>query len=161
MELRAKPIPRLRLARIRSSLASYVHFTHPSSSIPSTTTLQHLSSAYNPLLGPFLDSLSLGMPSVRAPLSFCLLPLLLPPHRSISSSPSLPPPLRSIRSTTRRGETPRFKFESSLESTVVSTWFSLRANLTDISFLAWKRNIGKSLIFLGIFLESYDLITRL
>lgn len=87
MELRAKPIPRLRLARIRSSLASYVLFTHPSSSIPSTTTLQHLSSAYNPLLGPFLDSLSLGMLPVRAPLSFCLLPLLLPPHRSISSPP--------------------------------------------------------------------------
>lgn len=102
MELRAKPIPRLRLARIRSSLASYVHFTHPSSSIPSTTTLQHLSSAYNPLLGPFLDSLSLGMPSVRAPLSFCLLPLLLPPHRSISSSPSLPP--RFVRFVPRHDE---------------------------------------------------------
>lgn len=79
-----------------------------------------------------------------------------------AASPRLLPFLpASFDSTTQRGETPRFKFESSLESTVVSTWFNLRDSLTHISFLAWKRNIEKSLIFLGIFLQRYNFITRL
>lgn len=107
-------------------------------------------------LQPTVGSL-LGFPVARnAPCASA--PLVLSPSPPPSSSPqhllvSFPFPPASFDSfhdTTRS-----FKFESSLESTVVSTWFSLRANLTDISFLAWKRNIGKSLIFLGIFLQRY------